>query len=156
MGLVFFLAACGVLCFRPLTKTVMITHQCFSYGWTAPAQHRGHLCFSLCPQTEEAGVGRSLAGDTAGTADWDWPRCYSVPDNFMFRSYTGVVFSKAAIPWRLPGHQFVGGKQWVIVFASPFFFLLSFFFSPSLIQLPLSQPKSFSSFLLFWFSPPYC
>ena len=48
MGLSFFAAARIMLCSGFVTKTALITHQCFAYCWTVLAQHQGLLCFSLC------------------------------------------------------------------------------------------------------------
>lgn len=51
MELIFFRAACTVLCFRFVAKTVWITHQRFSRCWAELAQLQGLLCFSLyCPR----------------------------------------------------------------------------------------------------------
>lgn len=58
-----------VLCFGFVTKTVSTTHWCFSYWWTALAQQQGILCFSCCPDSEEAGSAQNLWGDTARAAD---------------------------------------------------------------------------------------
>lgn len=43
---------------------MLITHQHFSYRWTALAQDWGRLCFWLCPQVSRLGVGKMLAGTT--------------------------------------------------------------------------------------------
>lgn len=47
MGLFFFPASSVVLCFRQVTKTALITHQCYSCCWTLLTQHQGIFCFSL-------------------------------------------------------------------------------------------------------------
>lgn len=61
--LIFFIAAHMVLYFGFVTKTVVITHQCFVYCWPVLAQHQGSLSFSLCPpQWEGWGCGREWKG----------------------------------------------------------------------------------------------
>lgn len=55
------------LSFRFLTKSLLITSQCYSFCWQYSLQ--GLVGFSLCPGSEETGCNR-VAGDTVGR----WPR----------------------------------------------------------------------------------
>jgi len=48
MELDFFIAALTVLCFRLVTKAVLIRHLGCSCRWTVLAQRQGPLCCSLC------------------------------------------------------------------------------------------------------------
>lgn len=48
MGLTFFTGAHIVLCFRSVTKTMLIVNQCFSYCLTMFVENQGLLCFLLC------------------------------------------------------------------------------------------------------------
>lgn len=50
--LIFFIVACMVLCFGYVMKTVLVTHQFFSYCWAKLTQHQGLFCFSHCPISE--------------------------------------------------------------------------------------------------------
>lgn len=47
--LIFFIGEQTMLCFRLVTKTVLVTYQCFSCCWTVFAHRWGFLCFSFCP-----------------------------------------------------------------------------------------------------------
>lgn len=47
--LIFFIAVYMVPCFGFVTKTVLISHPCFTYGQTVLIQLQDLLCFSLCP-----------------------------------------------------------------------------------------------------------
>ena len=47
MELIFFIEACMVLRFRFVTRTVLITHQCFSYCWTVLEPHQGLLFLTV-------------------------------------------------------------------------------------------------------------
>lgn len=65
MELILFKAACMVLCFGFVTKTALVTHQCFGYCPAVPAQHQHFLLFpySAAQQRhqggQEAGWGHS-------------------------------------------------------------------------------------------------
>lgn len=66
----FFTAACMALCFKLVTKPVLITHPRYSY-WTALAQRPGLLCLWGCPCSQWLGVGKSWEG-TRRTAEPTW------------------------------------------------------------------------------------
>ena len=48
--LTFFIAACMVPCFGFVTRTVLITHQCFDYFWSVLAPHQGFSFSHSTPQ----------------------------------------------------------------------------------------------------------
>jgi len=52
--LIFFIGDCMVLCFGFVMRTALMTQGCFSYCWTALAQHQGLSCFSACLASEQA------------------------------------------------------------------------------------------------------
>jgi len=61
--LIFFIAADSTLCFRFVTKTLLITDQSSSFCCTVFAQRQGLLCFSA-PQWIGWGLHNRLVGDT--------------------------------------------------------------------------------------------
>ena len=88
MELAFFIAAHMVLWFGFVTKTVLVTYQSFSYCGTVLAQHQGFLCSSLCPPGSRLGLGKMLGGNTAKTADSNYPKGYSTPYNITLSNKT--------------------------------------------------------------------
>jgi len=75
MDLTVFTAAGLVLCFGFVTKTVLITHQCFGCFWMMLAKPQGRLFFPCCCQ--RAGWG----GQEDGRGH-SWPKLareYSIP-----------------------------------------------------------------------------
>ena len=78
MELILPIAALIVLCSVLVARKVLITHQCFGYCWAVLAQHQGCLS-NIPPLTSRLGVGKILGGDTARTADPNWPKGYSMP-----------------------------------------------------------------------------
>lgn len=71
-GIHFFHSSVYAAVFWFMTETVLVAHQCFGYCRAVPAQHQGCLFFSLLCTP-------SWPGDTARTADPDYPKTYSVP-----------------------------------------------------------------------------
>lgn len=71
----FFTAACKAPWFRFVSKTVLITHKCFSYRWRVFAQHQCLLGCLLCPQIQVAdwGWARGWEGTLDRTTDPNWP-----------------------------------------------------------------------------------
>lgn len=65
-----FTAAHIVLCFGFVTKTVLVTHRCFSYCQIVIAQHQGLLCFSLCTPGSRLGVHKKCGGTQPGQLTW--------------------------------------------------------------------------------------
>lgn len=55
-------AVCMLLCFRFLTKTKLVTYQCFSSCRKAFAKHQGHLSVTL-PPVIRLGVCKRLGGN---------------------------------------------------------------------------------------------
>ena len=63
-------------------------------------------------------MGKKFGGGTAGTADPNWPKGYSMPYNIMPSNKTGLeeegvgaaLASKVAIAQRLVGHWSAGGR----------------------------------------------
>ena len=60
---------------------------------------KGLFNFSYCPASEEAGGTQKLGGETARTADLNWPKGCPIP---------GQVWAAA---WGQAGHQLGGGQQ---------------------------------------------
>lgn len=71
MELDFFIEASVVLFFGFITKTTLITNQCFSYCWTMLTQH------VTVHAGRRLGVGKRLGEDTDGTPELNWPK--SIP-----------------------------------------------------------------------------
>lgn len=138
MELVFFIAACVLLCFKFVTKTVlMITQKCFSYCWTVLAQNQSfHGPIRL-------GVNERLGGSTAATADTNWLWRYSPLKNLMFSNKTEGIFhgSWAFFGWWEVESDCLCITCWVFPFV---FTSLSVFISNC----------KFSSLLPLWFSTP--
>lgn len=61
-------AACLALCVGLVTKTVLMAQQCSTHCSAGLAQHQGLYSHSVTPENE-AGVGKRLGGDAAGTAE---------------------------------------------------------------------------------------
>lgn len=53
---------------------VPIIHWCFSPFWAVPAQNQRILIFSHCSASNKAGGAQEAEGDTATTADTNWPK----------------------------------------------------------------------------------
>ena len=81
--LIFFTVASMGLCFWFVPKPVLITQGCFSYRWAVLTQSQGLFCFSPHSTNKRAGGAQGIGGDTAGTADPNWPKGYSVPYDVM-------------------------------------------------------------------------
>ena len=107
----YFIVVCMGLCFGFVLKTVLIMQWCFSYCWALLTQHWGLFCSSHCPAREYARVHRKLGGDTAGTADPNWPKGYPIPYDIMLSNKTRGEVGEGAAAQGLAGHQTVGGKQ---------------------------------------------
>lgn len=136
--LVFFLPACMVLCFAFVTKTILVTHQCFICCWTVLAQHQVFLLFPLCPLSEWTGD-RQKAGRRHSWGSW--PK----QTKAIFHASCPGCLSKVAVAWGLTGHLFAWeGGEWLLLYHC--YFLLLLFFS-SVIKLSCSWPMSF--FLVF-------
>lgn len=135
MGLIFFIAASRVLCFRFATKTVLKAHQCYSYCMFFTAS-RPSLFLTVPSSDSGLWVGKKLGGDTSGTADLKRPKGYPMPYNIMliYRNWGGS-FSHIAVSPRL----LVGGGEWLPLHHVP----------PhphSLVKLSLSLPTSYFCF----------
>lgn len=110
----------------------------------SPYRGSGPLRFLVVHPSREAGGGRSLVGDRAGTTDPNWPKRYCVPHNGTLSDKTGVgVYPKIA--QGLAGHQSAGSERliqhhlWVGVFCRRW----GFFFPYSFIKQSLSRPTNF-------------
>ena len=79
MELIFPIAALTVLCFVLVARKMLLTHQCLGCCWAVLAQQQG--CLSNIPphSPSRLGVGKILGGDTARTADPNWPKGPSIP-----------------------------------------------------------------------------
>lgn len=141
MELIFFIAAHMVLCLRFVTKTVLITHQCFGSCWTVLAQCQGFLCLLLWPP-------RALAVGWAGS--WDvtqlgqLTRVNQRDIVYHMTLYSPIKlawasrFTKMAVGWRLSGHWSAEGRWWLYHLFGPLPFpLLLFFLITFLIHSPV-------------------
>lgn len=63
----------------------------------------------LTPPVRRLGVNNRLGRDTAGTADPNWPKEYSILYGLLLNKKTGERQWPAA--WRLGGHPSAGGEQ---------------------------------------------
>lgn len=132
MELIFFIVACRVLCFGLVTKTGLITHQCFICYWTVLAQHQGLLRFSSCCTSKQAGGaqvagrGHSKAAGHTGTP-YHMVSCSATKAN--------VVFPKETLL-----SDWLGISQLV---ASYCFCITSFSSSVPTLRLSLPWPTSF-------------
>lgn len=87
-------------------RIILITHWCCSHCWVVVTPTA--LQF-LTPPVRKLGVNNRLGRDTAGTADTNWPKAYSILHGIMLNQTTGERQWPAA--WRLGGHQSEGGEQ---------------------------------------------
>lgn len=118
-----------MLYLRFLDKTVLITHQCFTVEHCLLAQHQGFLSFSLCPHSEEAGVGQEARRGNRQNCWSTLTKGIFHTDNIMLRSKTcGRVFPRQ--PCWLGISPFVGSDEW-----RPLHCLLYFYFFLSLFFL---------------------
>ena len=118
------------LCFGFVLKTVLVTQGCFRWSWAGFTQSQGLFCSSLRPTSEQAGGHKELAGDTAGTAEPNWPKGYAMPYDTMLsiqswgnKKERGDVWSYVVFPsnhytWWSPAflkmaeHQLADQKWW--------------------------------------------
>lgn len=121
MELIFFTAACVGLCFGSVTKTALVTHQCFGYCPAVPAQHQHLLLFPY-----SAAHQGHQGGDTARTGGPSWAQgCYTPHDLLLSnRNWGKGVLEPVAIAWGPAGHQSPWDRWWVTAFASLFSSLL--------------------------------
>lgn len=132
-----------VLCFEFVTKTVLMTHQCFDYCWAVLAQCQHYLLFQLPPQpVNRIGVYKKQGGSTTRTANPKWPNGYSMPYVIISsKTERKGILGKVAIARRLARDWSTCGR-WQVPLYHLFFVCLVF--------LPLSFTyKTISSFLAF-------
>lgn len=86
MELIFFIAACFVLCFGLVTRTYqwLITHECFSYCRTAFDSIRACKVSHTVPPASRVVVCKMLGRNKGWRADPKWPKRYSIPCDLMF------------------------------------------------------------------------
>ena len=143
-GVIFLSSSYELLCFRFVTETVLVTHQCFSCCWTVLAQCQGLLFLAwplLCSKAEGAPeVGRGY--------NWDsWPELTMMPYSIMLSNKKlEDSLSTVAVTWTLAGYHSAGRWWWTVAFVSLTFF---FFFFLHLIN---SLWGFFFLLLLFHFS----
>lgn len=142
--LFFFQTACMVLCFMIVTKTGLITHQCFSCCLAMFVQNQGHLCFSLCSPSlaSRLRVSKRLGGSTALGCSLKLTKGNSMPYNIMLSNKIGE--------W-LGIDLLVGGGKCLLLHHLAFGFV--FFCSPSYIKLYYLSPWKVFSLLPLSFSP---
>ena len=146
---------------------MLITQGCFQDCWALLTQCQGLSCFSHHPT--RLGVHKKLGGDTARTADPNWPKGYSMPygvmlsninlgeeegrggclESWCLSSQVTITHDGALLSWRwlntcLP----TGSSEWIPCFA---LLVRTAFALP--IKLSLSQPMSFLTFTLLILSP---
>lgn len=160
MELTFFITAFMMLYTGFVTKAVLMTHPCFSYGWAVPAQHQCLLHFSGCPHSKLVGCKGKLRGDTVRTAD---PSCSSHLTSYAEKKTWGEGgFGKVPIHRDrlgisplvrgvegLPSHLFCLFVGWLVCFGcflggwlffrGVFFFVVVLFFLSSSSLLHLSN-----------------
>lgn len=143
MELGFFVEASVVLFFGFITKTTLITNQCFSYCWTKLTQH--------VTQGEGWVWARGWERTHLGHLSWADQRVYySIPCNLMLSNsnWGEDVSGEVSITWRLAGHHSTCGRRWAIAFVSLTYFWLFFFHI-----LKVYFDPWVSSLSLFLFSP---
>lgn len=108
MELNFFRADHTLLCFGFVTKTVLITHHCFSYHWEVLAQCQGFLFFLLRPPQQQCRVNEGcwiprwlFLGDWVGISllvgdEWFPSCCLGVFFPFSFTYWT--IFINPQVP----------------------------------------------------------
>ena len=104
--LIFFVVACMGLCFGFVLQTVLMIQGCFSYCWAVLTQHQGLFCFSPHSPASRLGVHKKLWGDTAGTADPNWPKGYSIPYDFIMLSNKSWAKKKEAMVFVFLSHHY--------------------------------------------------
>lgn len=153
MSLIFFINAH----FGYVTKTVLMTYQCFGCCSAVLAERQRLLFFPapLCTPNpiRSLEVCSKLGGDTSWTADSNWLRGYSTPCNTMLSNKTERRGFAGRQPFaqRLAGHHSAYGRWRVIALAS---LVLSSSFLPLLDYPYLDSWVPLLLFLLF--SPPSC
>lgn len=154
MELNFLKAACTVLCFGSVAKTVLITRWCFGCCWTMFAQCQGFLSPPHHPTSLEW---EAWGGQEIGRVQsWDsWPELVwgivhiinvmlSHEDWKQRKKVRGGLPSRVPAARRLAGHWFACGRWWVISLMSPPCFF-------PCVKLPLSWPINF--LVLLYFTP---
>lgn len=147
--------AWSVLWFGFVTPAVLIAHQCFDCSWT-------FSFISHSAPTSPQWLGKKLGGgDTAGRADLNWAKGYSVPYSIMQYGSSKNwgkgkrgrgVSSKVVVAQSIAGHRSACGRWRLTGFASLGFVVLFFSFLHLLNWLSL-DPQVFL-LLLFLFSAP--
>lgn len=153
MSLIFFKNAH----FGYVTKTVLMTYQCFGCCSAVLAERQRFLFFPtlLCTPNpiRSLEVRSKLGGDTSWRADSNWLKGYSTPCNTMLSNKTerrGFA-GRQSFAQRLAGHHSAYGRWRVIALAS---LVLSSSFLPLLDYPYLDSWVPLLLFLLF--SPPSC
>lgn len=75
---IFFIVAGVRLCFRFVTKTILLTQRSFHYCWEALAWWQVLFCLSPHPIPSGLGMHKELWGNRARTADPKWPQGYPI------------------------------------------------------------------------------
>lgn len=104
MELILFIA-CMMLHFEFVTKTVLITHQCFGYFWAEFAQHKGIFFFPLCPQQW---ISWGCTNSWEEIHDRNWPKGYSKPCSVVHSNMLRKSRRKQEHLQMLPD-----GKEWI-------------------------------------------
>lgn len=117
-----------MLYFRFVTKTVLITHPCFSCCSTVLAQLQGFLCFSLSHPFLQPHQWVDWSGQGVGRGQPEsWPQLTTsqlfviLYDVMLHNETGGVVFLRLLRHWLGIG-LLVGGNEWMIAFASLYLF----------------------------------
>lgn len=83
-------------CFEFVSKTMLISHWCFSHCWAVAR-------LSLSPHSaltaDRLGVGKKPGGDAARTAVPNWPKGYSTPTTWY--SAKIIVLETKGVTWAL-------------------------------------------------------
>ena len=144
-------------------KTMLITHQCFSYGWAVLYRAKdipvSQFLVLSCKWRWLRGH-KELGWDRSRTADLNWPKGYSIPYNILQK------------PWKMVGtwprekpllRDRLGiGEWWAIALCITCFVyvyiytitIILFFFSLYFSDLVFYLNLRVLRFFFFWFSPP--
>lgn len=117
MELIFFMAACLLLCFRFMTKTVSTTHQGFSYCWAAHSI-KAFSILTLPSRQVRLGISKRLRGDTVRLDDTNWSKRYSMPHNSSLPMAVGLelIFKVLSNPSHSLIHVIFSNKNWGVLF----------------------------------------
>ena len=103
--LIFFVVASIRLFFEFVQKPVLIIQGCVWYCWAVLTQSQGLFCLSHHPPASRLRVHKKLGGDTARTAEPNWPKGYSTPYDVMLSIYSWQKKKEGVMAFVFPSNS---------------------------------------------------